>query len=242
MKGFLSTGYVEAHIRKKHDFKKIGKHMEFADFETLMELEAEKKWWKIVRDQVDFIFERLTERSHRFKFIKLKQYAQIMYSSMFNLKWSPSSELLNYETDPREEDKSTFPLCPIVEFNMDRVGDTIVSTEFYHILYVAILYMRIICRYAEEIEPANECNQYGDIEFVSMYNYIQNMTGEEILKITYMGENKEVNKKEWFTKFLRWITKINMEINTILGIPMTNINPSFIERNGSINLVFLRKV
>ena len=110
---YLSTSFVNNFKRRKHSFKKLAEHYEFADFIELVELEKETKWWEIVKNHVDFIFNRIHKfHSHRFDKRFLKEWAQIMYSNLFFLKWSPSTDLIK---NLLSEDPSDIPLCPLVE-------------------------------------------------------------------------------------------------------------------------------
>lgn len=239
MKTYLSDSFVSKFKRRKHSFKKLSEHYEFADFTDLIELEKEKKWWEVVKDHVDFVFDRIARKhSHRFNARFLKEYAQIMYQSLFFLKWSPATNLIKgMISDPIE-----YPYCPLVELNFDRLGDGRVTNDAYKLLYVSILYLRVIAEYGLTLEPAHDCSQIGDIEVFSMYNFVKHMDKEETIKVKYLGEDHETNAQALYTKYLRWITKINLEISAKLQVPHSNIHPNFIRRKDSFNLIFTRKI
>jgi hypothetical protein len=240
MKTYLSESFLKNFTRKKHSFKALAEHYEFADFTELVELEKDTKWWKIVRHHVDFVFDRIAKHhSHRFEPRILKEYAQIMYKTLFYLEWSPSTELISGILD--ENLPYAFPYCPLVELNFDRLGDGRVTNDAYKLLYVSILYLRVIAEYGLTLEPAHDCSQIGDKEAIVMYNYVTNMDKEETIKVKYLGEDHETNAQILYNKYLRWITKINLEISAKLQVPHSNIFPHFIAHKDSFNLIFLRK-
>lgn len=234
----LNDRFLKRFKKGKHQFKKIHNYMAFADFNNLQELEQEKKWWKIVGDQVEAVFSHMEkEFKHRYMMGERIHYAHAMYEHMFNLYMSPSDLLLEHFTDPIDY----IPMCPFVEINLDRCGENRFTNVMYQVFTSAIFYLTVVAKVSANHEPVQDCSDYGEYNLIPFAQFISKLDDEPV-EIMFLGEKTFVDLKARYKQYLRWIGLINLKISKKLRIQQPLIEAVIVEHNESFNLIIRRKV
>ena len=236
----FSGRFIANYKMKRHKFKSVGKYMAFCDYHTLEEIEKETKWYKIVQEHVDIIFDVLHKCfKHKFKVLERKSYAEVLYKNIFDLNICPSDMLIEFVRGDHIGG-AFFPQCPLIEINLSRLNEGIYSNTMYHALFGSILYMRIVEKLWSDLSNGDNCDKYGEYELIPIEQFIAKLP-EEKVEIIYMGTKTSVDLKALYTKYIRWTANINLKLDKLLNERVRPFELSVIEHNDSINLILKRK-
>jgi len=210
----LTENFISKYQRSRHSFKKITDEFVIANSEDI-NLEDET-WYRVVERFVDSILHLVDNRYHRFDKPRLKKIAEVLYESIYSLKFMWSPKMINMLPEFSDYNDR-------VEINLDRLDQREFKT-----LFAAITFSYLVL-FMEAKDQEQKPNYDLELEKQKFNTYLETI--------------EDVDKKDLYTTVFLTLRKTFTEnlkrLKVVNHLKYTPTLHPFVYENGNIGF-FLR--